>query len=144
MELWESTCFAAFHPFGTSVNESQKHKFWTKEFYVTIKFLMKAIFLKISKTVCYILVKLLRLDRNRFQHSGKMWRHISESHFSTSYIRCFTRLIFPRIFHYLVEDDLLLERKLESTKPVEAKDRVNDYKTCESEEWLQRPICRLI
>ena len=27
-------------------------------------------------------------------------------------------------------------KQLDGTKPVEAKDRVNDYETCESEEWL--------
>ena len=33
-------------------------------------------------------------------------------------------------------------RQLEGTKPVEAKDRVNDYERCESQEWLQRPIIK--
>ena len=31
-------------------------------------------------------------------------------------------------------------RQLEGTKPVEAKDRVNDYETCESDELLQGQI----
>ena len=31
-------------------------------------------------------------------------------------------------------------KQLEGTKPVETKDGVNDCETCESEEWLQRPI----
>ena len=40
-----------------------------------------------------------------------------------------------QIAHALEEKDeerLLLRRQLESTKPVEAKDRVNDYETYES------------
>ena len=77
-----------------------------------------------------------------------MWRHIIESH-STSYIRCFARLTFHRILHISVfdytdcpcfevkdEEDLLSEKtvQLDGTKPVEVKDRINDYETCESEE----------
>ena len=40
------------------------------------------------------------------------------------------------------EEDLLSEKtvQLDGTKPVEVKDRINDYETCESEEWLQRLI----
>ena len=40
------------------------------------------------------------------------------------------------VLKYKDEEDLLLEQ-LDGTKPVEEKDRVNDYETCESEEWLQ-------
>ena len=65
------------------------------------------------------------------------------------YIRCFARLTFHRILHISVfdytdclcfevkdEEDLLSEKtvQLDGTKPVEAKDRINDYETCESEE----------
>ena len=57
-----------------------------------------------------------------------MWRHIIESH-STSYIRCFARLTFYRIFHISVfdytdcpcfevkdEEDLLLEKTVRGYK----------------------------
>ena len=88
--------------------------------------------------------------RNPFQRRGKMWCHIMESH-STFYIRCVARLIFPRVFHYLclqlyrlpmfwfkrMKRTCSWRRQLEGTKPVEAKDRVNDYETCDSEKWLQ-------
>ena len=84
---------------------------------------------------------------------SNMWKnmmHIMESHW-TFYIRCVARLIFPRVFHYLclqlyrlpmfwfkrMKRTCSWRRQLEGTKPVEAKDRVNDYETYDSEEWLQ-------
>ena len=35
------------------------------------------------------------------------------------------------------EEDLLLEKTVKGTKPVEAKERVNDSESCESEELLE-------
>ena len=67
-----------------------------------------------------------------------------ESH-STSFdvlrVLCFLAYFTISVFDYTYwpcfevkdKEDLLLE-KTESTKPVEAKDRVNDFETCESDE----------
>ena len=79
-----------------------------------------------------------------------MWRHIIESHstpFDVLRVLCFLAYFTISVFYYTYwpcfevkdEEDLALGEDL-STEPVEAKDRVNDYETCESDEWLQRPV----